>query len=94
MMRSALPVGPTLILMSCAAAFAQEVPQAVAAPAVALPVPVADPSSYFMTLGPIGALVWGAYVLGKGLKLTLNIKLDETDRKLIERGVEAMEKKA
>jgi heme exporter protein D len=52
-----------------------------------------NPQDYFLTLGPYGALVWGAYILGKGVNLTINVKLADDDRKLVERGVEALEKK-
>ena len=38
---------------------------------------------YFLTLGPYGALVWGAYLLGKGVKLTLQVELSERDRDLL-----------
>ena len=99
MMRGVLLIGPALILMSCAAALAQDMtPIMVSAetPTVAIPHGAMMTSSqdYLMALGPFGALVWGAFLLGRGIKLTLNVKLDEVDRKLIERGVEALEKKS
>lgn len=96
MTRLILLIGPALILMSCAAALAQEVaPVAVVAqmPTTAPTAAMANPQDYLMTLGPFGALVWGAFILGRGVKLTLNVRLDETDRKLAERAVEALEKK-
>ena len=37
----------------------------------------------FLTLGPYGALVWGAYLLGKGVKLTIQVELSERDRELL-----------
>ncbi len=87
MTRPALMVGPCLILMSCATAMAQD-------PMVHSTMPGAtNPQDYFLTLGPYGALVWGAYILGKGVNLSLSVKLADDDRKLIERGVEALEKK-
>lgn len=88
MTRPALLVGPCLILMSCATALAQDPMVHAAMPAVT------NPQDYFLTLGPYGALVWGAYILGKGVNLSLTVKLDSDDRKLVERGVEALEKKA
>lgn len=98
MMRVILLIGPALILVSCAAALAQE---PATAPAMTVPLTPAmplgtmmSPQDYLMALGPFGALVWGAFLLGRGIKLTLNVKLDEADRKLIERGVEALEKKS
>ena len=48
-----------------------------------------DPSTggptldYFLTLGPYGALVWGAYLLGKGVKLTIQVELSDRDRELL-----------
>jgi hypothetical protein len=85
-MRPLLLVGPSLILMSCAAAMAQE-------PGAPVLPPGANPQDYFLTLGPYGALVWGAFILGRGVNLTLNVKLADDDRKLVERGVVALEGK-
>ncbi|HNC95785.1 MAG TPA: hypothetical protein PKY30_06585 [Myxococcota bacterium] len=34
---------------------------------------------------PIGALVWGAYLLGKGVKVTIQVELSERDCELIEK---------
>jgi len=81
-------IGPCLILMSCATAMAQDPMAHVAMPGAT------NPQDYFLTLGPYGALVWGAYILGKGVNLSLSVKLADDDRKLIERGVEALEKKS
>lgn len=102
MMRVVLLIGPALIMMSCAAALAQDpVAAPLVMPTTAMPSFSAPPAAamtnaqdYLMALGPFGALVWGAFLLGRGIKLTLNVKLDDVDRKLIERGVEALEKKA
>jgi hypothetical protein len=80
--------GPAMLLCSCAVAFAQE-PSAGAMASV--PVPTGNPQDYIMTLGPFGALVWGAYVIGKGISVSVNIKLDREDRALLERGVVAIE---
>ncbi len=38
---------------------------------------------YFLTLGPYGALVWGAYLLGRGVKLTIQVELSDRDRELL-----------
>ena len=86
--RPALMIGPCLILMSCATAMAQDSMAHVPMPGAT------NPQDYFLTLGPYGALVWGAYILGKGVNLSLSVKLADDDRKLIERGVEALEKKS
>ena len=43
---------------------------------------------YFLTLGPYGALVWGAYLLGKGVKLTIQVELSDRDRELLTRARE------
>lgn len=43
---------------------------------------VLDPMAYLLQAGPIGALVWGAYTLGKGVKFTIVVELSETDRAL------------
>ncbi len=77
-MRSFLLVGPALLLASL-------VSQALAQSSSAIDptgtgVPTLD---YFLTLGPYGALVWGAYLLGKGVKLTIQVELSERDRELL-----------
>ena len=38
-----------------------------------------------LSMGPDGALVWGAYLLGRGVKVTVQVELSERDRELIER---------
>lgn len=89
-------VGPALILMSCAAALAQDPLSAMAAQQAQSNAAVGaamSPQDYLMALGPFGALVWGAFMLGRGVNLTLSVKLDDGDRKLVERGVAALEKK-
>lgn len=78
-----------MLLCSCAVAFAQE--PATGAAAASMPMPTGNPQDYIMTLGPFGALVWGAYVIGKGVSVSVNIKLDREDRALLERGVVAIE---
>ena len=73
--------GPALLLLSCAVAFAQD---GGAGPSVAAPssMPSAD---LLLSMGPYGALVWGAYLLGKGVKVTVQIELSERDREILER---------
>ena len=41
-------------------------------------------ADFLLSMGPYGALVWGAYLLGKGVKVTVQIELSERDRELIE----------
>jgi hypothetical protein len=75
-----LAIGPLLVLVSCAVAFAQD--------AGGMPgaVPSAMPSADFLlSMGPYGALVWGAYLLGKGLKITIQVELSERDREILEK---------
>lgn len=81
MSRWFLAIGPALILASCAVAFAQDGGAAV--PVIApSPMPSAD---FLLSMGPYGALVWGAYLLGKGVKVTVQIELSERDREIIEK---------
>ncbi len=76
-----LGVGPAIVLVWCAVAFAQDGGGAVAA----VPGPSSMPSADFLlSMGPYGALVWGAYLLGKGVKVTVQIELSERDRELIQ----------
>ena len=79
MSRWFLATGPALLLLSCAVAFAQD---GGVAPSVATPssMPSAD---FLLSMGPYGALDWGAYLLGKGVKITVQIELSERDRELI-----------
>lgn len=55
-----------------------------------VPTPAMD---YLLSLGPIGALVWGAYQIGRGVRLTVQVELKPEDRALVERGVVALERK-
>ena len=81
MSRWFLAIGPALLLVSCAVAFAADPDLG----AVAVP-PSAMPSAEFLlSMGPYGALVWGAYLLGKGVKVTVQVELSERDRELIEK---------
>lgn len=75
-------MGPAIMLVSCAVAFAQDGGGAAAAG----PAPGSMPSADFLlSMGPYGALVWGAYLLGKGVKVTVQIELSDRDRELIEK---------
>ncbi len=78
MSRWFLVTGPALLLLSCAVAFAQD---GGPVPGPASSMPSAD---FLLSMGPYGALVWGAYLLGKGVKVTVQIELSERDRELIE----------
>lgn len=57
-----------------------------------------DLSAYLMGMGPIGALAYGAFLIGKvsrdGIRLTVQVDLSESDRKLLERSVDAIEVRA
>lgn len=75
MRRGMLWLGPLLMLGCCAQAWAGE------ADAV-MGMPGAD---YLLSLGPFGALVWGAYVIGKGMRLTIQVELSERDREILEK---------
>ena len=80
MSRWMLATGPALLLLSCAVAFAQD------GGSVGAAVPTSMPSADFLlSMGPYGALVWGAYLLGKGVKVTVQIELSDRDREIIER---------
>jgi hypothetical protein len=70
--------GPVLLLGSCVAgALAGETMPGGPASAPSL--------DHLLALGPYGALVWGAYLLGRGVRITIQVELSERDRKLIER---------
>ncbi len=80
MSRWFLAIGPALVLVSCAVAFAQD------GGAIPGATPSGMPSADFLlSMGPYGALVWGAYLLGKGVKITIQVELSEHDRELIEK---------
>lgn len=75
--RSLLLLGPGLLALSLAS-------NALAQTAASIADPGGQPTlDYFLTLGPYGALVWGAYLLGKGVKLTIQVELSERDRELL-----------
>ena len=69
-----------MVLGSCAVAFAQTS----AGPVATGPGAMAG-ADYLLSMGPYGALVWGAYLLGRGVKVTVQIELSERDRHMIER---------
>lgn len=66
-----LGLGPALLLVSCAVGWAQE-----GAPTVAGPSSMPG-TDFLLSMGPYRALVWGVYLLGKGLKVTAQIALSE-----------------
>jgi hypothetical protein len=61
------------------------VPPPIAPSPAAAALPASSPSDYLLTLGPYGALVWGAFMLGRGASLTLRVELSERDREIIEK---------
>lgn len=78
MTRAGLMLGPFLLLGGYASslAMAQTLPTTAGSGA--------PPSmEYLLTLGPYGALVWGAYLLGRGLTLTVRVELSDRDRELL-----------
>lgn len=77
MSRVYLFAGPLLMLVSCVATALAEDPSAI------LPGPSMS-LDHVLALGPYGALVWGAYQLGKGVKVTVQIELSERDREIFE----------
>ena len=82
MSRWFLAIGPSLVLVSCAVAFAQDGGASASAVSAPSGMPSAD---FLLSMGPYGALVWGAYLLGKGVKITIQVELSEHDRELIEK---------
>lgn len=80
MSRWFLGLGPAVVLGSCAVAIAQTS----GGPVVSVPGTMAG-ADYLLSMGPYGALVWGAYLLGRGVKVTVQIELSERDRELIEK---------
>lgn len=84
-MANPIPIGPLLLGLSLVgAAFGADG----GAAAVGVP-PVAPPLDYLLTLGPYGALVWGAYMIGRGLKLTVAVELSERDLETLARALRA-----
>lgn len=82
MSRWFLGIGPALLLVSCAVAYAQDGGASMPAVPTSSGMPSAD---FLLSLGPYGALVWGAYLLGKGVKVTIQVELSDRDRELIEK---------
>ena len=87
--RALLCTGPSLLLVSCAYAYAAG--ESVPGLGPLTPFPSVD---YLLTLGPYGALVWGAYLLGKGVKFSIAIEVSEHDRKILDRIASALERRA
>ena len=78
-LQAPLPIGPALLLITAVgSAFATD-------PSAPLGAPAAPSLDYLLTLGPTGALVWGAYLLGRGVKLTIQVELSDRDRELLAR---------
>ncbi|MFT5684750.1 MAG: threonine dehydrogenase-like Zn-dependent dehydrogenase [Myxococcota bacterium] len=71
--------------------FGQELPATLPAVAAQGLDPVLQ---YLLGAGPVGALAYGAWLLGKGISIRIQVDLAEEDRKMIERGVEAVEQLA
>ena len=78
-MKPVLLIGPALVLASGVAGGLSGAGEALVPPAGT---PTLD---YLLTLGPYGALVWGAYLLGRGVKITVQVELSERDRELLEK---------
>ena len=79
-------IGPGLLLASMAGnVFAgDEAAGAPPAPAATVAaIPATSPADYLLTLGPYGALVWGAFMLGRGASLTLRVELSDIDRQIL-----------
>lgn len=68
---------PAFVLASCAVALAQD-PNAVPSPSALM-----SGSEYLLSFGPSGLLAWGAYLLGKGVRITVLVELSERDRQLL-----------
>lgn len=99
---------PMLLLTVCAGvAYAQDVlPTAITSATTTTttttpPLPT-DVSSYLLGLGPIGALVWGAFwasnvfnkLTREGIKLSVQVEFSPENQKLFERAVESIEERA
>jgi hypothetical protein len=78
--------GPPLLLVSYVApAFAANSdPGAVSPPPSAISTTMPS-GEYWLSLGSYEALLRGAYLPGKGVKVTVQIGLSERDRKIIEK---------
>ena len=76
MSRAFLLCGPALLLGSCVAtALADDTVSGVVGGGPSL--------DHLLALGPYGALVWGAYLLGRGMKITVQVELSDYDRALL-----------
>lgn len=79
MSRAYLFAGPLIMLLSCAATALAQDPASVT-------IPTSPPSlDHLLALGPYGALVWVAYLFGKGVTVTVRVELSERDREAIAR---------
>ena len=83
--RFGLLVGPLLLLGALVGNALAETAAALGAAGAPGAPPTLD---YFLTLGPYGALVWGAYLLGRGVKLTIQVELSDRDRELLSKVAE------
>jgi threonine dehydrogenase-like Zn-dependent dehydrogenase len=91
------PIWPLLLAMILIAlpllAFGQEVPLTAAAPAAAVAAVGLDPTlQYILGAGPLGALVYGAWLLGKGVKISVQVDLSEEDRALLKHSVDLIQR--
>ena len=79
MSRRALLIGvwPVLFVLGATAVLAGELGTQ--------PVQTGPSLDALLALGPYGALVWGAYLLGRGLRITVEVELSERDRALLTR---------
>jgi hypothetical protein len=73
--RLSLLAGPALLLSCVGTALAQD--------AVASGASGAPSVDHLLALGPYGALLWGAWLVGRGVKVTVQVELSEPDRALI-----------
>lgn len=80
-----LAAGPVLLLACTGLAWADPL-----APSAMpdLPIP-----SYVLSLGPYGLLVWGAYLVGKGVTFTITVEISEKAQAVLERIAAALEEK-
>ncbi len=88
MSRSVWPLLVVLIaILLPLAGFGQEVVSPATAAATGL-----DPTlQYILGAGPLGALVYGAWMLGRGVKIRIQVDFADEDRELLKRGVTAAE---
>lgn len=69
--------------------------QDASSPPTATPGTMPAELQYLLGLGPYGALLAGAWILaGKGLKITIDVRLSDEERGLARRGLDALEELA